>query len=178
MGCRERTAADVRCLLSRSRHLGAIVRRLGCGVDSTWGESHLSGECVRLISPTTLRFQHEPVAVCDQSVGGWPSRHPTARAGPINDCHATRSQDVCQSCTSSHAYCPMHAPGRRIKRTGARVVGLNITLVIWAVISIWKSWRALQPIVLVDVGDHFKSDFKRRLIQGFRAAISVRITFK
>jgi hypothetical protein len=29
---------------------------------------------------------------------------------------------------------------------------------------------------LVDVGDHFKSDFKKRLIQGFRAAMSARIT--
>jgi len=38
---------------------------------------------VCLMSPTTFRFQHELVAVCDPSVGGWSSWNATARTRPI-----------------------------------------------------------------------------------------------
>src|SRR5271169_4172999 len=94
MGCTERATADVQCVLLRSRHPGAIVRRLAGRLDSIWGESSLSGKRVRLDSLTTFQFQHELVAVCAPSVGSWSSWHATTRTRPINDCQATRSQDV------------------------------------------------------------------------------------
>ncbi len=84
MGCRERATANLHCLLSRSRRLGAIVRRLEGGVDSTGSESRLSGERVHFISPTTFRFQHKPVSVCDPSMGSWSSWHATARTRSIS----------------------------------------------------------------------------------------------
>src|SRR5208282_3141373 len=97
MGCRERATTDLQSLLSRSRRIGAIVRRLGGLLDSTRGESCLSGKRLRLIAPTAFWFQHDLVAVCDPGVGSWSSWHATARARPMSGCQATRSQDVCQS---------------------------------------------------------------------------------
>ena len=53
-------------------------------MDSAWGERCVSGDRVSLDRPTVFRFQSEDVAVCDQSVGCWSSRHATIRARPMN----------------------------------------------------------------------------------------------
>jgi len=72
-----------------------------------------------LICPIVFRFQYEPVAVCDQSVGCWSSWHGTARARPMNpvapDVVPTRS-----GATRSDPAC--HAPPDAILECGPTVV--------------------------------------------------------
>ena len=50
-----------------------------------------------LICPTVFRFQYEPVAVCDQIVGSWSSRHATARACPMNSVASSARPSICGS---------------------------------------------------------------------------------